>query len=105
MMIEDIFKGLPDLFVAGAVDRKVSFYFTLEGVKKTVTIDSDGCSVEDGKTVDNADCVCKTSQDFFLRIWNEGYRPGLKDFLTGSIKSNDPDKLRIFLKGFGKDEK
>ncbi|WP_205749294.1 hypothetical protein [Desulfopila sp. IMCC35008] len=103
MMIDDIFKGLPDLFVAGAVDEKVSFYFSLEGVKKTVTVDPDGTTVEDGKAVDNADCVCKTSPEFFLRIWNDGYRPGLKDFLTGSIKSNDPDKLRVFLKCFGKD--
>lgn len=102
-MIDDIFKGLPDSFVAGAVDEKVSFYFSLEGVKKTVTVDPAGLTVEDGKAVDNADCVCKTSPEFFLRIWNEGYRPGLKDFLTGSIKSNDPDKLRVFLKCFGKD--
>lgn len=102
-MINDIFGGLPELLVAGAVEGKTSFYFSLGDIKKTVTILPDGCTVEEGKAVEKADCVCKTSEEFFLRIWNEDYRPGLKDFLSGAIKSNDPDKLRVFLKCFGKE--
>lgn len=41
-MIDEIFKGMPELFVAGAVDEKVSFYFSLEDGKKTVTVEPDG---------------------------------------------------------------
>lgn len=101
-MIDEIFSKMPEAFVAGVVKAPTSFYFSLGDTKKTVTIEPASCTVEDGKTVDAADCVCKTSEDFFLRIWNEDYRPGLKDFLTGTIKSNDPDKLKLFLACFGK---
>ena len=101
-MLEDIFSGLSASFVAGTVAAPVSFYFTLGDIKKTVHIRPDTCRVESGRTVDNADCVCKTSPEFFLRIWQEGYRPGMKDFLSGTIKSNDPGLLQVFLRCFGK---
>lgn len=102
-MIEKVFAQLPELFQQDKVDKSVSYYFSLDKVKKTVQISPAGCSVEDGKTVDNADCVCKTSAEFFLKIWEEGYRPGLKDFMSGTIKSNAPDELKTFLKAFGKE--
>jgi hypothetical protein len=102
-MLEKIFAELPGLFQAENVSGPVSYYFSLGNVKKTVQISPSGCIVEDGKMVENADCVCKTSAEFFIRIWNEGYRPGLKDFLSGIIKSNKPDELKTFLKAFGKD--
>ena len=63
----------------------------------------DSCTVEEGRTVTEADCVCKTSKDFFLKIWNDGYRPGMKDFFSGTIKSNNPNALRSFLISFGKE--
>jgi len=53
--------------------------------------------------VESAQCVCKTSPEFFLKIWDEGYRPGLKDFLSGTIKSNNPNELKTFLAAFGKE--
>ena len=102
-MLEKIFADLPGLFQAEQVSGSVSYYFSLGDTKKTVKFSTDGCTVEDGKTVDNADCVCKTSPEFFIRIWQDGYRPGLKDFMSGTIKSNKPDELRVFLKAFGKD--
>lgn len=102
-MIEPIFKQLPDLFQPDKVDKPITYYFSLDEGKKTVKISPSGCSVENGKTVDNADCVCKTSADFFLKIWEEGHRPGLKDFMSGTIKSNAPDELKTFLKAFGKE--
>jgi hypothetical protein len=103
-MIEKIFADLPGLFQAENVSGPVSYYFSLGDVKKTVQISPSGCTVEDGNTVENADCVCKTSADFFVRIWQDGYRPGLKDFMSGTIKSNKPDELKTFLKAFGKNE-
>tara|TARA_Y100000589_G_scaffold313972_1_gene335941 strand:+ start:182 stop:493 length:312 start_codon:yes stop_codon:yes gene_type:complete len=102
-MLEKIFAELPGLFQAESVNGPVSYYFSLGDVKKTVQISPSGCTVEDGKTIENADCVCKTSADFFIRIWQDGYRPGLKDFMSGTIKSNKPDELKTFLKAFGKD--
>jgi putative sterol carrier protein len=102
-MLEKIFNELPGLFQQEKVSASVSYYFSLGDVKKTVQISPTGCIVEDGKTVDNADCVCKTSAEFFTKIWDDGYRPGLKDFMSGTIKSNKPDELKTFLKAFGKD--
>lgn len=102
-MVEKIFDSLPGEFVAGTADRETSYYFSLGDIKKTVRIAPDRCLVEDGRTVEQANCVCKTSAEFFEKIWNEGYRPGMGDFLSGKIKSNDPSALQIFLKCFGKD--
>lgn len=101
-MIDEIFASLPQSFVTGSLGEQMSFYFSLGESKKTVVLDKDSCSVSDGKTVETADCVCKTSPEFFVKIWDEGYRPGMKDFLSGTIKSNDPGKLQVFLKCFGK---
>lgn len=102
-MLAEIFTNLPESFVPGTVTGPVSYYFTLGELKKTVRVTSDACTVEDGRTLENADCVCKTSPEFFLRIWQEGYRPGMKDFLSGTIKSNNPGALQGFLRCFGKD--
>jgi hypothetical protein len=38
----------------------------------------------------------------FNRIWNEGYRPGIMDFMGGSLKSNARQLLQQFLRAFGK---
>jgi putative sterol carrier protein len=101
-MIEEIFSALPRHFVAGTVDSEKSYYFSLGEIKMTVLIGPDECEIQKGKTLEKADCVCKTSPDFFCRIWEEGYRPSLQDFLTGKIKSNDPGSLEVFLQCFGK---
>ncbi len=102
-MVEDIFRSLQDVYVAESVSSPISYYFSLEDVKKTVLIEPNGCLVKDGRAVAEADCVCKTSKDFFLKIWNEGYRPGMKDFFSGAIKSNNPSALQSFLVSFGKE--
>ncbi len=102
-MLDAIFQGLPEIFSPAALRQPVNYYFSLGSCKKTVQLSAEGCLVSDGKTVENADCVCKTSAEFFLRIWRDGYRPGMKDFLAGTIKSNDPAALQLFLKCFGKD--
>jgi hypothetical protein len=102
-MLEKIFSQLPEQFIAGSVKCPTSFYFSLDDVKKTILLDPAGCIVKDGRTVDEADCVCKTSKEFFLKIWDEGYRPGMKDFFSGTIKSNNPNALRTFLVCFGKE--
>lgn len=101
-MIDQIFATLSESFVPKTLSQSKSFYFSLGAIKKTVELSSDSCRVSDGKAVENADCVCKTSPEFFLKIWNDGYRPGMKDFMTGTIKSNNPTALQDFLRSFGK---
>ena len=101
-MIEEIFATLTQSFVPKTLSQTKSYYFSLGDIKKTVQLNSDSCLVSDGKTIDNADCVCKTSPEFFLRIWQDNYRPGMKDFMSGTIKSNNPSALLDFLRCFGK---
>lgn len=102
-MIKKIFTDLPQLFKPETIQTTITYYFSLGDSKKTVSLSPSAVTVENGKTVESADCVCKTSAEFFIKIWEEGYRPGLKDFLSGTIKSNNPDKLKTFLTAFGKE--
>ena len=102
-MLEQIFARLPELFIPDSVKAPMTFYFSLDDLKKTVLLTQDSCTVKEGRTVTEADCVCKTSKDFFLKIWDDGYRPGMKDFFSGTIKSNNPNALRSFLISFGKE--
>lgn len=102
-MIDAIFKQMEEAFQTGRIDKNLSYYFSIDEQKKTVFLSPESCKVEEGKTTDSADCVCKTTAEFFARIWNDGYRPGVKDFLSGAIRSNNPEALRSFLLAFGKD--
>lgn len=101
-MVAEIFSGMDADFQTGVVTKPLSFYFSIGEVKQTVFLTPESCRVLVGKQTEAADCVCKMAEDLFLRIWQEGYQPGLKDFLTGAIKSNDPEALKIFLAAFGK---
>ena len=101
-MQEDIFATLQASYQKGVFTVPTTFYFSIDDIKKTVTLDAESCLVEDGKTVEEADCVCKTSAEMFGRIWNEGYRPGIMDFMGGTIKSNAPQLLQQLLLAFGK---
>ena len=102
-MLETIFAELPESFIAGTFTQPTSFYFSLGEIKKSVQCTAENCTVADGRVVAEADCVCKTSPEFFLKIWQENYRPGMKDFMSGTIKSNNPGALQQFLRCFGKD--
>ena len=102
MQQEHIFGTLAQSYRKGIFSVPTVFYFSIDEVKKTVTLDGAGCSIENGKTVEEADCICKTSAEMFNRIWNEGYRPGVMDFMAGKIKSNAPQLLQQFLQAFGK---
>jgi hypothetical protein len=101
-MLEDIFATLQGSYQKGVFSVPTTFYFSIDDIKKTLTLDGDGCTIEDGKTVEDADCVCKTSVAMFNRIWNEGYRPGIMDFMGGAIKSSAPQLLQQLLTAFGK---
>lgn len=101
-MVEAIIANLGNDFRQGKFQKKTTYYFSVDELRKTVTLDAESCRIEDGKTVEDADCVCKTGSDMFLRIWNDGYRPGIMDFMGGKIKTNAPELLLKFLVAFGK---
>lgn len=101
-MQEDIFRKLQENYKKGVFKVPTTFCFTIDDIKKTLTLDAESCTIEDGMTVTDADCVCKTSAAMFSKIWNDGYRPGLMDFMSGAIKSNAPQLLPQLLSAFSK---
>ncbi len=99
-----LFGELPERFVPGATKVPVSFYFTLgaeDEAKWTVRVDAARCDVIPGKPEGGtADCVLKTSPEMFTRIVREGYTPGVPEFVSGLIKSNDIGLLQTFQRVF-----
>lgn len=101
-MPDDFFRKLQESYRKGVFAAPTTFYFSIGDINKTLTVDAESCRVEDGKTVEHADCVCTTSRDMFDKILNKGYRPGIMDFMSGAIKSNAPHLLPQLLGAFGK---
>lgn len=101
-MLEEIFRTLQTRYKKGVFNQTTVFYFSVGDIQKTLTLDSEGCHIQDGKPAAAADCSCTTSVDIFDKIWNKGYRPGIMDFMTGKIKSDAPLLLQQFMLAFGK---
>ena len=101
--IATIFQSLPRKFQKGAVDKPRTFYFSLDDDEKwTVALTPDTCEVTPGKPAQDADCFFKASKQMFLDVWGGKYVPGIKDFMTGAIKSNNPTLLKEFVEAFKK---
>ena len=101
-MINAMVAEMESLFRKGVFAERTSFYFSLDDAGITVILDAESYSAEHGKTVEEPDCSCKTGTEMFRRIWYDGYRPGIMDFLGGAIRSDAPLLLPQFLKSFGK---
>ena len=99
-----LFSELQGKFQKDAVDKPVSFYFTLGGdemAKWTVVVSKDTCDVKLGTPAGGtADCVLKTSAEIFTKIVRDAFMPGPAEFLSGAIKSNDVSLLLTFQKVF-----
>jgi len=101
-MHEEVFRTLQNNYQKGIFSEPTVFYFSIDDIQKTLILDADGCKLQDGKPVEDADCSCKISTEFFNKIWKDGYKPGIIDFMSGKIKSNAPLLLQQFLQAFGK---
>ena len=96
-----IFEKLPTLFQKGSVNKPRTYYFSLDDDEKwTVSLTPDGCAVAKGKPDADADCFFKASKQMFLDVWTGKYTPSVKDFVMGSIKSNNPMLLKEFVDAF-----
>ena len=101
--IATIFQGLPRLFLKGTVKTPRTFYFALDDDEKwTVDLTRDKCVVTKGQPDEDPDCYLKTSKKMFLDVWSGTYVPGMKDFLLGTIKSNNPLLIKEFVASFKK---
>jgi hypothetical protein len=89
-----------DLFCKGVFTDRTVFRFNVGESSITVAISADGFAL--GDAAGEADCSCRTSSEMFSKIWYDGYRPGIMDFLGGAIKTDAPLLLPQFLQAFGK---
>jgi putative sterol carrier protein len=100
--IGDIFESLPKWFQKDNVKTPRSFYFSLDDDEKwTISLSPDKCEVKAGKPATDADCFFKASKEMFLQVWAGKYVPSAKDFLMGTIRSNNPLLLKEFIAAFG----
>jgi len=105
-LIEDrtmapVFNELKTRFLAGSVEKPVSFYFSLGDTERwSVRITENSCEVINGKVESPADCVLKTSPAMFTRIVREKYTPSPAEFVAGAVKSNNIQLLFTFQKAF-----
>jgi long-chain acyl-CoA synthetase len=94
--LSNAFNAMKDRYKTGVIDEPVTFYFSLgeaEGQKWLVKLSPDSCEVEQGKG--DADCFLKTSEELFLKLIRGQWTPGVMDFMSGKIKSNDPTRLSL----------
>ncbi|WP_168210982.1 AMP-binding protein [Persicimonas caeni] len=98
--LSPLFTGLNDKFERNKLTEEVSFYFSLgsnENLKWTIIVNPEDCQIRCGKPQDGrADCVIKTSPDIFKKIVTESYVPSMDEFMSGKIKTNDPQLLMQF---------
>lgn len=97
--LEPIFDYLSGRFAENSVDSPVSFYFSLghwDSHKWTITVDPEMCQIQNKKPSGRADCVIKTSPEMFRKIVHESYVPSMDEFMSGDIKTNDPNLLMRF---------
>jgi long-chain acyl-CoA synthetase len=97
-------RSMEEHFRPGALDREITYYLSLGDTaeaKWTLRIGPEAATLERGRSADRADCVLKTTARFFLRMVEKGYKPGMRDFMMGRIRSNDPWLLKELEKAFG----
>jgi hypothetical protein len=92
--IQRIFDEMPQRYKKGSASARKVFYFSIDSLKYTVTVEPDVCTVEPGKTVDNADVILKTTTKIFGNMVLRGKLPGPVDIARGKIKTNDPMGLK-----------
>jgi long-chain acyl-CoA synthetase len=84
-------ESLAARYQAATIDRETIYYLSLgdgPDEKWTVTLTPTSCALAPGR-VGNADCVLKTTSELFLALIDGSYRPGVRDFMTGKLKTND----------------
>jgi putative sterol carrier protein len=100
--VTKVFEKLPKMFQKGSVKVDRTFYFSLgDDEKWTVLLTRDTCTVKAGQA-DDADCFFKASSEMFLDVWSGKHTPSIADFMTGTIKSNNPILLKEFVAAFRK---
>ena len=92
--VREIFERMQDHYRPGVLTAPRSYYFSVGDHKYTVKLTPTDCTVEPGRTLDNADVVLKTTPALFEKMVVKGKMPGPLDIARGRIKTNDPAALK-----------
>ncbi len=92
--VSKIFEAMSARYKPGKATTPRTYYFSIGDDKYTVKCTPRDCTVESGKTVDNADCVLKATPDVFEKMVLKGKLPGALDIARGKIKTNDVGALK-----------
>ena len=84
--IKNIFERFQSQYQTGHVSKETTYYFSLGNEKYTLFARPDSCEVQNGKTVDAADCVIKADPKLFIDLVNHGKKPSAFDIARGKIK-------------------
>ena len=87
--IATIFSNFPNQYRTDQVTEEVVYYFSIGNNKYTLFARPDGCEVQTGKTVDNANCVIKSDPKLFADMVLRGKKPGVFAISRGKIKFSD----------------
>ncbi len=102
-VLREIFADLEKRFQKDAVKEPANFYFKLGDSlesKWTVQVSQDGCRIVNEKLEGVDAVVIKTDPKMFTRIMRDHYAPDISEFLDGTIKTNNPELLAMFLSFF-----
>ena len=87
--VATIFSTLQKQYRTGQVTKETVYYFSIGDDKYTLFARPDGCEVQNGKAVENADCVIKADPNLFSDMVLKGKKPGMLDITRGKIKFSD----------------
>ena len=100
---EAVLETMKARFKPGKIKTPTTYYLSLgdaDDHKWTVKLSPSACELIPGK-IDKADCVLKTSADLFAKLVDGSWKPGVVDFMSGKIKTNDLDLLKNLQTAFG----
>jgi len=95
--LEEVFADLQTRYEPGVIAAATTFYFSLgdaAGQKWVVRLTPEAMHAEPG-TTDEADVYLKMAEERFLKLIRGEWTPGIADFMTGKVESNDPTKLVV----------
>lgn len=99
--VATIFTTLQNQYQTGKVDAEIVYYFSLGSDKYTLFARPDGCEVQAGKAVENADCVIKADPKLFGNMVLRGKKPGPIDIARGKVKFSDMNLVMKLQELFG----
>jgi long-chain acyl-CoA synthetase len=89
MNLPRLFASLPERYRPKDSHTDGSYYFSIGSHKYTVVLAGERCEVQEGKTVEQADVVLKTTPELFEKVVVGGKMPGMLDVARGRIKTNN----------------